>query len=93
MKKPQIQMINSASFKLHYRGQDMSLIKSINGDWEMWTQNAATRAWGSPGVKVFTTLEQVEAHYKSWKGICQLVSNLEAAPLSGGENHEQVVLH
>lgn len=73
MLKNVITMVNENKFTLLSRGHEMTLIKNKWG-WEMFTENAATRAYRTLGVKLFDSLEEVESHYKSWKGISQLVA-------------------
>ncbi|MGX1201120.1 hypothetical protein [Marinobacter sp. MBR-105] len=82
-----IHMINENEFELVARGQHMTLFRK-GDDWEMWTTNATTRAWGGPSIKVFPSLEAVEAKYKTWKGITKLV-----ALSSMGGNGEQAQNH
>lgn len=67
-----IQMVNEKTFTLINRGHEMTLLKIEDG-WEMWTSNAATRAWRMMIPKFFETLKDVEAHYKSWKGVSELI--------------------
>ncbi len=48
-----------------------------SGDkWHVFADNAARRAWRTLGVKTFETLEEVEDHYKSLKGISALAADL-----------------
>lgn len=68
-----IQMVDENTFTLVNRGHNMTLRKLSDG-WEMWTENAATRAWRMMIPKFFETLQDVENHYKSWKGVSQLVN-------------------
>jgi hypothetical protein len=65
------------SYSLTSRGNQFTLIHTCD-QWQMWTNNAATRAWnrGGPSLRVFDTLEQVEAAYKSWRGIVALVGKI-----------------
>ena len=67
----QIQVIDTNTFRLNWRGNEMTLQKVGPDHWEMATSNASSRAWnrGYPSVRRFATLDEVEAHYKSWKGI------------------------
>ena len=41
--------------------------------WEVWSDNAARRAWNSLGVKVFWKLAEVEKKYKAFRGITNLI--------------------
>ena len=57
-----------------YRGHTMTLKYCPRlQHWEMYTDNAAVRAYRTLGVKTFASLEEVEARYKSWRGLCALV--------------------
>lgn len=69
-----IQQIDTNTFTLSSRGTDMKLVRQEGGTWVMFADNASRRAWGGLGVKHFTSLVDVEAHYKSWRGISQLVA-------------------
>tara|TARA_Y100001949_G_C15836390_1_gene264289 strand:+ start:366 stop:632 length:267 start_codon:yes stop_codon:yes gene_type:complete len=71
-----IQVVNDNTFKLKARGNEYTLVKE--GDqWAMYVVNASVRAWnnGFAIPKYFDSLEQVEAKYKSWKGISLLLCN------------------
>jgi hypothetical protein len=69
-----IQTIDENTFTMKARGNDYTLINEGNR-WAMYVVNASVRAWnnGYAIPKHFDTLEQVEAKYKSWKGISQLL--------------------
>lgn len=69
-----IQMISVNEFRLSSRGNEMTLKRTANG-WEMFTVNAAVRAWnrGYAVPKYFDSLKAVEMSYKSWVGITALV--------------------
>jgi len=69
-----IEQTGKDDFELHHRGNRMLLMRKAD-HWEMWTDNASTRAWngGLPSVKVFRSLVEVEEKYKAWKGVSQLV--------------------
>lgn len=72
-----IQMINSKTFYTEARGNKMTLkFCDILNRWEMYTDNAAHRAYRGAGVKCFVCLGAVEKSYKSWRGIAQLVESL-----------------
>ena len=74
MTTQQIQIVSPTQFKPTNRGCEMTLVQQTQGHWEMRSINASTRAYhrGIPMAKVFNTLEEVEAKYKSWKGIVQI---------------------
>lgn len=44
------------------------------GYWEVWAENAAVSAYRSLGVKCFWKLSEVEAKYKTFRGISALIS-------------------
>lgn len=69
-----IQMIDENTFKLTARGSEMTLVRE-SGEWVMYTVNASVRAWnnGFSIPKYFKTLADVEARYKTWRGIAVLV--------------------
>lgn len=71
-----IQQIDDTSFALEARGARM-ILEQISGGWRMKTRNAASRAWslGGESWKDFGSLAEVEAKYKSWKGIASLIGN------------------
>lgn len=75
----QIEVISPVHFKLSVRGNDMTLRKNNNSEWEVTTINAAVRAYnrGFAMPKVFDSLEAVEAKYNSWRGISALANDLE----------------
>lgn len=72
-----IQQINDTTYSLDARGSHMVLEQTKSG-WRMKTRNAATRVWGLGGEswKDFDSLAEVEAKYKSWKGIAALIGML-----------------
>lgn len=71
----EIQQINDNSYATSVRGTHMVLEKTTKG-WRVKTRNAATRVWGIGGEswKDFDSLAQVEARYKSWRGITALLA-------------------
>lgn len=71
-----IQMLSDNTFFLQSRGNKMTLrqVNESYGKWEMQTENASQRAYGGLGLRHFDNLQQVEKHYKSWRGIASLVS-------------------
>jgi hypothetical protein len=70
-----IQMVDEGKFQLQARGCDMTLVRISDG-WEMYTVNAMVSTYrrGYAIPKFFRSLEEVEAKYKSWRGISALVS-------------------
>lgn len=73
-------LIENKVFYTESRGSKMTLKfepDSYNNDikWVMLTTNASNRAYnrGIPMPKYFASLEAVEAHYKTWKGVSKLV--------------------
>ena len=69
-----IQQLDDNTFTLTSRGHLMTLKRDAVFGWVMFTDNASTRAWCSLGAKYFDSLAQVEAHYKSWRGIALLIA-------------------
>jgi hypothetical protein len=69
-----IQQLGDTSYSIEARGSRMVLEQTKKG-WRVRTRNAATRVWGLGGEssKDFDSLADVEAKYKSWKGIAALV--------------------
>ncbi|MGO4801161.1 hypothetical protein ACEN2T_17925 [Pseudomonas sp. W22_MBD1_FP4] len=76
-----IQQINETSYALDARGSRM-VLEQIHSGWRMKTRNAATRVWGLGGEswKEFRSLAEVEAKYKSWKGIAALIGTTVGKP-------------
>jgi len=70
-----IEKISDTEYMLVSRGAEMTLIRA-DGQWEMYVVNASVRAWrnGVAIPKFFSTLEDVETRYKSWRGIAELVN-------------------
>ena len=67
------------TFELAIRGAHMTLRHnpSLSGEWEMTTINAAAKAWSRGRCimpKYFRSLDEVEARYKSWRGISNLLA-------------------
>lgn len=69
-----IQMVSKDEYKLQSRGCCFTLKREGN-QWAMYAVNAAVRAWnrGFAVPKYFDNLEAVEAKYKSWRGIAELL--------------------
>jgi hypothetical protein len=71
-----VTILGAKHFNLVARGNDMTLMFDEKFEWwEMYTDNAAHRAYRGPGVRVFHSLAKVEKAYKSWRGIAELVEN------------------
>jgi hypothetical protein len=83
-----IEMISPTEFRLKEGCHEMTLLKSEFG-WDMLTNNPSTRAWNSvttggvsmPGCRSFKALQEVEQHYKSWRGIAAIVVSLDTEAL------------
>ncbi len=72
-----VEMISETKFQLTSGQHKMTLEKKNWGSWEMYTDNAAARAYhGFASVRSFRTLEEVERHYKSWRCIVALVASM-----------------
>lgn len=69
-----IQQLDDTRYSVEARGSRMVLEQTKKG-WRVKTRNAATRVWGLGGEswKDFDSLAEVEAKYKSWKGIAALI--------------------
>jgi hypothetical protein len=65
-----ITKINESTYETVYRGCTYTLIEDSHG-WSMWNKPTGGRV-GIP--KAFDTLPDVEAAYKHWAGISQLVA-------------------
>jgi hypothetical protein len=64
------------TYEMTIRGAHMTLVRrqSVCGNWEMTTVNAAAQAWNRIIMpKHFNTLEEIEAKYKSWRGVSKLI--------------------
>ena len=74
----QIISMTETEYMLRTRGHLMILIKEPS-HWSMYTFNSSVSAFRNGHVlpKVFDNLESVEDHYKSWRGISELVENTE----------------
>lgn len=70
-----IEMKSAGEFTLSARGCDYTL-KLEKDRWAMYVVNAAVRAWnrGFAVPKYFENLAAVEAKYKAWTGIANLVA-------------------
>lgn len=55
------------------RGTELTLVKMDAGYWLVSADNAAARAYRSIG-KVFWSLADVEAHYKTFRGLSALIA-------------------
>lgn len=71
-----IQQLDHNRFSLKVRGSSMVLEQTKKG-WRVKTTNAVSRVYSLGGVshKDFVSLAEVEAHYKSWKGIALLLGS------------------
>jgi hypothetical protein len=73
-----ITQIDSNTFYLESRGNKMTLSReqdTLGQFWRMSTDNASHRAYRGLGVKEFASLEAVEKHYKSWRGVSLLLAS------------------
>jgi hypothetical protein len=76
-----IEAISATEYRLKKGCHEMTLLKSDDG-WDMLTRNPSTRGWngGAPGIRRFRSLEDVEQHYRSWRGIAMIVASFDARP-------------
>ncbi len=79
MKQVIVCVQEGVEYTLTSRGHTMQLIKTTDG-WNMFTQNASTRAYRGLGYSFYVTLEEVERKYKSWRGISALVNSVRTVP-------------
>ena len=65
------------TYFLKTRGAEMTLEKKADNRWVMYTVNAVVRAWrgGFPVGREFSSLADVEANYKTWRGIAALAAS------------------
>jgi hypothetical protein len=69
-----IQQINETTYTANNgKGTELTLIKSAVGYWTVIASNAATRAYRSLGMKTFWSLAEVEAKYKTFRGLAALI--------------------
>jgi hypothetical protein len=69
-----IQMVSETEFNLTSGNNRMNLSLKENGEWRMITDNPSARAWRRiPSARYFDSLEAVELHYRSWRGIATLL--------------------
>lgn len=54
-------------------GTELTLIKSEVGYWTVIASNAATRAYRTLGAKTFWSLADIEAKYKTFRGLSALI--------------------
>lgn len=67
-----ILQLDDNTYQGRARGCTYTITRQPSG-WRVTVENAATRAWRSLGTRDFSTLEEVEAHYKSLKGLSALI--------------------
>jgi hypothetical protein len=73
-------------FSVTTRGMTLVCKPSIinSGEWDVIVDSAMVRAYKTMGLKTFATLEAVQKHYKSFRGLVDMVADLaavEAAPV------------
>jgi hypothetical protein len=56
------------------KGTELTLIKSEVGYWTVIASNAATRAYRTLGAKTFWNLSDIEAKYKTFRGLAALLA-------------------
>jgi hypothetical protein len=83
-----IEMVDDKTFRVSNRGSMMTLTKQDDGTWTVGTHNACTRAYrGQFGsYRYFATLADVEAAYKSWRGIAVLISASTGTETNGNND-------
>jgi hypothetical protein len=85
MKMANIEITGKNEFTVNARGMTL-VCKPCGDEWIVTVDNASARAWnrGNASFKMFATLEAVEAKYKSFAGLVDMVADLvavEAAPV------------
>lgn len=72
-----INQLNETTYQTTARGMTLTLtaVDYNFGKWVVEVDNASARAWnrGRPAWKYFDTLDEVEARYKSFRGIAALI--------------------
>lgn len=68
-----IQQINETTYITKSGNTELTLQVAKIGGWYVMANNPSTRAWKSSGIKFFHTLQDVEAKYKGFRGISNLV--------------------
>ena len=87
---PAIEIIAPDRYRVdNGRGTQLTLIKKSGRGWTYWevqSLNARTKAMhggrGWPGVRTFNTLEEVENHYKAFRGISAVAGEATTAKIS-----------
>ncbi len=81
-----IVMHSPITFTQKVRGNEFTLKRLENGEWEMTVINAAVKAYrnGFAVPRVFSSLEEVEARYKSWRGFSLMVDSITKSYNEGG---------
>lgn len=69
-----IQTADNAYTADNGKGTSLHLVKKDGGYWQVYAQNAATRAYRSLGVKTFWSLAEVEKSYKTFRGLAALIN-------------------
>lgn len=70
----EIQQIDANTFTAdNGKGTELTLIKSEVGYWTVIASNAATRAYRTLGAKTFWNLSDIEAKYKTFRGLAALL--------------------
>lgn len=70
-----ITQINETTFTAaNGKGTELTLIKSEVGYWTVIASNAATRAYRTLGAKTFWSLSDIEAKYKTFRGLGALLA-------------------
>ncbi|MDI4654228.1 MULTISPECIES: hypothetical protein [Pseudoalteromonas] len=82
-----IVMHSPVTFTQKIRGNEFTLKKLNDGQWEMTVMNASVKAYrnGFAVPKVFPSLKEVEAKYKSWRGFSLIVDSLTESYNEGVE--------
>ncbi|MGL4843947.1 MAG: hypothetical protein ACRC2Y_04925 [Aeromonas veronii] len=81
-----IEITGNNEFTVKARGMTLVCKPSIinAGEWDVVVDSAMVRAYRTMGMKTFATLEAVEKHYKSFRGLVDVAAaavEVEAAPV------------
>jgi len=71
-----IQQIDDNTYHTVNGASAMTLTREGSKGWQMMTSNPSTRAWNrGPSIKHFQSLQEIEAKYKSWRGVSILITD------------------
>lgn len=82
-----IEVIGKNEFRVVSRGMTITVKPSTlsTGGFDVFVDSAMVRAYRTMGMKTFATLEAIEKHYKSFRGLVDVAAaavEVEAAPVA-----------